>query len=209
MPIASPSVWAPFTANIKALEMVQKIRGGQQDGSNRTTEDQHVWTPCNNCHCVGQHLSELRKKQPCLITLKYKFHHGPIHIWSSQNTAPHQLITTGLGEPPDIPVTSPVTEYEYDIPSHWKAYSYTSYTTKLYRQKEKTFFPRNRTISDSVVQPSSKSDLSTPPRALWDQGLFRHKSLTCVIYLKWVSEGWSCAGRGSSPGVAGLVWPDT
>ena len=35
-----------------------------------------------------------------------------------------------------------------------------------------------------------------------------------IMYInkKWVSEGWSCAGWGSSPGtstVAQLVWPDT
>ena len=137
------------------------------------------------------------------------FRHGLIHVES-------RYCHSKSDPPPPPPRTTRHTHnLTCDIPSHQTAY------------RQKTFFPRTIpewnslpqevTIASSqsgtafskkwpqrhprVEQPSPRSDHSTHPWLLRDQGLLPTRSLT-NINEKWLSEDWSCAGRGSSPGTA-------
>ena len=118
--------------------------------------------------------------QPHLTT--FKFHHGLKHIESRY--CPSKFNHPGR-------TTQHTHDLTYDILSHQTAH------------RQMTFFPR--TIPEWKSSP--RSDHSTRPWFLRDQGLLPTRSLRSINE-KWVSEGWSCAGWGSSPGtatVAGLV----
>ena len=115
--------------------------------------------------------------QPRLST--FKFCHGLKHVESrccpSKSSHPRRT-------------TRHTHDLTYNILSHQTEY------------RQITFFPR--TIPE--WKSSSRSDHSTHPWLLRDQGLLPNRSLRSINE-KWVSEGWSCAGRGSSPGTATVV----
>ena len=84
-----------------------------------------------------------------------------------------------------------------DIPSHWTEY------------RQMAFFPKTIPKWNSLPQEVTRAP--SPRWLLCDQGLLFPESLTSINE-KWVSEGWSGAGRGPSPVtamVAGMVYPNT
>ena len=123
---------------------------------------------------------EKQRKQAHLTT--YKFHHSLIHMESKYcpSKSKHHRRTTWHTH-----------NLTYDIPSHWTAY------------RQMTFFPRIIPEWNSLPQEVT----TAPPWLLRDQGRLPTRSLTS-INKKWISQGWSCACRGSSTGtttVARLV----
>ena len=95
---------------------------------------------------------------------------GDIHI-KSRHCPPKS-------DHPRIMYTRHTHDLTYDIPSHRTEY------------RQKIFFPRTIPEWNSLPQEWPQHPL------LCDQGLLPTRPLTSINE-KWVSEGWSCAGRGS------------